>query len=303
MNNTLKTLLLILTTVSTNLSFGQGCSDAGFCTMNNLKPQEHDSTALFSNQIKASISIGKADHNIIVISNSLEYNRELNEKLSLDFKVTSLSQNGNGVSVVGLSDFLFAGNYKISESISLTLGGKIPLDNSVNTHKGIPLSLDYQSSLGSYDVIAGVGIMLNGLQIVSAVQAPLIQNNNTYVPFIKPELFEDFSAEMIFEDYTRSADVLLRFSYPLELGKKIILSPSLLPIYHLSNDKYTYLGSEQEIEGSKGLTFNVNAYFVYLVNNHHSIQFNVGAPLIVRDARPDGLTRNYIGTVEYRYRF
>ena len=30
-------------------------------------------------------------------------------------------------------------------------------------------------------------------------------------------------------------DVLLRVSYPLKLSKKIMLTPGVLPIYHLSN--------------------------------------------------------------------
>ena len=32
-------------------------------------------------------------------------------------------------------------------------------------------------------------------------------------------------------------------------------------------------------------------------------EFNLGTPLIVRDARPDGLTRSIVLNLEYKFRF
>ena len=96
----------------------------------------------------------------------------------------------------------------------------------------------------------------------------------------------------------------MRASYPLNLGSKLILTPSLLPIYHLANDKFTDIdGIEQEIEGSQGLTFNWNLYFDYPLNDLQNLQLSVGAPFVVREARPDGLTRSFVANLEYRIRF
>ena len=77
-----------------------------------------------------------------------------------------------------------------------------------------------------------------------------------------------------------------------------------MPIYHLINDKYTdEFNVEQEITGSQGLTLNGNIYLDYEINRKNKIQINMGMPFIVRDSRPDGLTRSFIANLEYRIKF
>jgi hypothetical protein len=94
------------------------------------------------------------------------------------------------------------------------------------------------------------------------------------------------------------------FSYPISVNKKLKLTPSILPIYHLANDKYTdEAGVEKEIIGSEGLTLNGNVYIDYQINQTNSIQVNMAMPFIVRDVRPDGLTRSFVANLEYRIRF
>ncbi len=57
------------------------------------------------------------------------------------------------------------------------------------------------------------------------------------------------------------------------------------------------------IDGSQGLTLNGNAFFDYEINKKNALQLNVGAPFVVRDARPDGLTRGLVINFEYRIKF
>jgi hypothetical protein len=59
----------------------------------------------------------------------------------------------------------------------------------------------------------------------------------------------------------------------------------------------------KEIIGSQGLTLNGNTYIDYEFNSKNIIQLNLGMPVIVRDARPDGLTRSFIANLEYRIKF
>jgi hypothetical protein len=75
--------------------------------------------------------------------------------------------------------------------------------------------------------------------------------------------------------------------------------PSILPIYHLKNVKYTdKFNVINEIRGSQGLTLNGNIYLDYKIKSKNIIQINMGMPFIVRDARPDGLTRHFIANLE-----
>lgn len=294
------TILLCLTTIN---SYGQGCSDAGFCTINSFKPNSTDSTKATSNQFKIGTFFGSADNSISVYGSYFEYNRQLNKKFGLDAKLTSLAQNGNGLSVFGLSDFFVNANYKASERIKLIVGAKIPLSKANKTFDNLPLPMDYQASLGTFDLIVGIGYEIKKIQFVAAIQQPLIQNDNQFIAPNYPinSKLRGFQSTNKFE---RSGDILIRVSYPIKVNSKLKLTPSILPIYHLANDKFTdELNIKREIKGSQGLTLNGNAYLDFEINTKNYLQLNVGMPFVVRDARPDGLTRGFIANLEYRIKF
>jgi len=85
---------------------------------------------------------------------------------------------------------------------------------------------------------------------------------------------------------------------------KLVLTPAILPIYHFANDEYTNaFGNSLEIEGSKGLTLNGNLFIDYELHPRHAFQLSAGIPFVVRDIRPDGLTRKYVANLEYAMRF
>jgi hypothetical protein len=292
-----------LSIVSTSLSFSQGCSDAGACTINNFKPEIPDSAIQSKNRIKIGITHGAADHSISVIGSYLEYQRNFNDNLSMDLKVTSLAQSGNKISVFGPSDIYVSGNYQFSSQFNATLGGKIPLTKGNKQENNLPLPMDYQSSLGTFDLIFGIGYSIGKLQIVAAMQQPLTQNENEF----QKELYPEDSKMQMFQstnEFQRSGDVLLRISYPVTINDKLTVTTGILPIYHINNDKYTNTkGNEVEIDGSQGLTLNGNMFIDYEVNSGNAFQLSAGIPFIVRDNRPDGMTRSYVLNLEYRIRF
>lgn len=281
----------------------QGCSDAGFCTINSLKPHGDESHQPLNHQIKVGFFSGKADNNINVYGNYLEYNRILTKHFSLDTKLTTLGQTGNGISVFGISDLFVNGNYSVADHLNLTLGAKIPLSDGGRSRNNLPLPMDYQASLGTFDLILGIGYQLGRLQMAVATQLPLNQNKNQFTASQYPS-GSSLTTFQPTANFKRSGDVLLRFSYPITITPSFRITPSVLPIYHLANDTYTSeTGVETEITGSKGLTFNSNIYFDYEINHRHALQLNVSKPFVVRDARPDGLTRSFVANLEYKIRF
>ena len=293
-------LLLLWWSSDINHAFSQGCSDAGFCTINSFKPGSEDSSSQEQNQLKVGAFFGSADNSIAVYGSYFEYNRNLNHKFGLDAKLTTLAQNGNGIATFGLSDIFINANYKSSENLSFTLGAKIPLSDASKTYNDLALPMDYQASLGTTDLIFGLGYVINKIRFTAAMQHPLTQNKNEFISSNYPinSALRSFQSTNNFE---RKGDVLLRVSYPLSLSSNLKLTPSILPIYHLSNDKFTdEFNNTSEIIGSQGLTLNVNAFLDYKINNKSTVQLNVALPFIVREARPDGLTRSFIANVEYR---
>ncbi len=296
-------IITILFAIGASYSYGQGCSDAGFCTLNSFKPNSADSTEVLNNQFKIGVFYGRADKFISVYGNYLEYKRHLSNKFGLDVKLTTIGQNGNAISTFDLSDIFINANFKASEKVKLTLGAKIPLSDASKTHDKLSLPMDYQSSLGTFDLIFGIGYEIKKIQFVAAIQQPLTQNNNQFIATIYP-INSELRTFQSTNKFQRSADVLLRVSYPINITSKLKLTPSVLPIYHLTNDKYTdEFNVEQEIEGSQGLTLNGNAFLDYEINSKNIIQLNLGMPFIVRKSRPDGLTRSFIVNMEYRIKF
>jgi hypothetical protein len=271
--------------------------------MNSFKPNITVSAEVLNNQFKIGAFYGKADKAISVYGSYLEYNRQLSEKFGLDAKLTTIAQNGNGISTFGLSDIFLNANLKATAKLKLTLGAKIPLTNANKTNNNLPLPMDYQSSLGTFDLIFGIGYEIKKIQLVAAIQQPLTQNDNQFIATYYP-INSELGTFQSTNKFERSGDVLIRVSYPIIINSKLKFTPSVLPIYHLTNDKYMdVFNVKQEIKGSQGLTLNGNAYLDYEINSKNSIQLNLGIPFMVRDSRPDGLTRSFIANIEYRIKF
>jgi hypothetical protein len=281
----------------------QGCSDAGFCTINSFKqPTGNTQTANYKNQIRIGTSTGSADNDITIFSTLVEYSRQINNSFSTDIKVTFLSQSGNDISTAGLSDVFVNVNYAVSKKVDLILGAKIPLTDANKQKNGLTLPMDYQSSLGTFDVIVGLGYTFEKWKFNIGWQQPLSQNSNTFIAANYP-INSPLHSFQSTNNYSRSGDVLLRVSYQFKLSKKLLLTPGILPIYHLKNDVFSNINGKQIINGSKGLTLNAIAYLNYKVNEKNALEFNMGSPLVARDVRPDGLTRSFVATIQYQLSF
>ena len=296
-------LIFILFSIFHHLTFSQGCSDAGVCSINNFKPGIDSLEADKNNSVTLGFTNGKAAHSIFVYSSFIEYNRRFNKQIGTDIKLLFISENGNNFHSSGISDLFLSIKYSLPENLHFTLGAKIPFNDGNKKFNGIPLPMDYQYSLGTLDLILGAAYEYKNLKIVFALQQPLTQNNNKF-------LNENFPSNSIFREFhstnkfIRSGDALLRLSYQMNISKRLIIIPNLLPVFHLTEDKFTdAFGQQMNISGSKGLTFNGSLYLVYAINKRSLLEFSYGAPFITRDAWPDGLKRSYVMTVEYIVKF
>jgi hypothetical protein len=129
-------------------------------------------------------------------------------------------------------------------------------------------------------------------------------NGNRFLP-------ADYPAEPLAAKYLptnlfeRKGDALLRFSYNFDLNNsRFSIRPSLLGIYHLGNDSYSDMNKmRMEIEKSSGLTMNGNVFVDYRVTKTSSFELSLGTPFVIRTNRPDGLTRSFVGSVEYKFSF
>lgn len=297
-------ILIVWIVVSWQMDvIAQGCSDAGMCTISSFKPNGLTHLDTTVTNLKIGINTGSADHNISVLGNYIEYERNINRNFGINARLTSISQSGNGISVWGLSDIFLTGKYRIWNQLNAILGVKMPLSDANKTKDQLPLPMDYQSSLGTIDGIFGLGYAMDHIQIMVGYQRPFIQNENSFDAGRYPEgsILRTFQTTNM---YKRGSDALARISYDIPIVGALHISPSVLAVYHLDDDTYkSGPGKEATILGSKGLTVNGNLYIDYPFCMRHAVQLSAGAPLVVRKARPDGLTRGFVAGLEYKYTF
>ncbi|HAP36901.1 MAG TPA: hypothetical protein DCQ28_13575 [Bacteroidetes bacterium] len=295
-------ILLLLSFISQQ-TYTQGCSDAGFCTLHSLTPQNNDPFEDNNNRFAVGISNGRADNSITVYSGYVEYGRIINAAIRSDVKLSFISLHGTRTGTSGLADIFLSSAYSFGEINTVTVGLKIPLDDGNTKINGLSLPMNYQSSLGTLDLLVGFGSKIEEIAITVALQQPLLQNRNQFSVDNYP-IDSDFRKFTSTNNYKRKGDILLRFSYPISLDSKIILTPSILPIYHFANDSYTTTGGiDKIISGSKGTTVNMNFYLTYSLNSSDRLEISFGSPLYTRTVRPDGLTRSYVLTMEYQMLF
>ncbi len=281
----------------------QGCSDAGLCTIESFKPMPGMEEVADVNKLTFGLSTGAADYDIAVFGGALGYSRAFGEQWRIDSKITFLSQGGNDISVSGPGDVFLNLNFKPSQKIVLSAGVKIPLTKADKMNDGLSLPMDYQSSLGTFDFLGGISYSLANWQFALGFQIPLEQNENA---FFSDEYASDSPLVEIQSTnmFQRQGDILLRISKSIEVNEKMTISPGLLPIYHLGEDEFTNRdGLIESIAGSDGLTLNGTVFLDYRLGKGNALEFSLGFPFIVRQVRPDGLTRSFVLGLGYAKKF
>jgi len=287
----------------------QGCSDAGICTLhsikNNTKNIQGESK---QNSLVFEFGFGKGEDNVSYYSPSLEYTRQLSKFTSVTGKLDFAYINGHLGNSHGVGDLFLSLNRQFDTkrliSKSFVIGVKIPFDHAELSKNNIHLPMPYQTSLGTFDFVAGLNLFYKSLGATLAWQQPLTKTNrNEFLPSEYPS--NSYVGEYLpSNQFGRRPDALLRLSYNRELSKRFSIRPSLLGIYHLAND--TYLDEakiRKEIPGSKGLTLNGNLFFNFRATKTSEFEIALGTPFIIREARPDGLTRSFVSSVGYKVGF
>lgn len=287
----------------------QGCSDAGFCSMGILKPLSSNSPGFKKQTLSLFFTDGIGDEGTNVFTPAIQYDYRFNEKWEVQTKLTANSVSGNLGDAAGIGDVYLSASYTTPSKSkwlnSFTLGTKFFLNNSNILYNNKPLPMVYQSSLGTIDVLAGFTLTNNRFIFSAGIQLPLTgENDNTFLP----EVYNSSDANKYppSESLNRKSDALLRVGYNFIAKEKLKLNAGFLGIYHLQNDTYRDLSANIdpiEIDGSQGLTLNVTFASRYKLNDKFSFSLSGGFPLVVRDVRPDGLTRSIVITPEINFNF
>ena len=308
MKKIIATIILCNILISKN-TIAQGCSDAGFCTMGSIKQNSSVDDEKYKQKLAIILTNGIGDEDVYVFTPAVQYDYKFNNKWAVQAKLTANYASGNLGSAFGIGDLFLAGSYSTKPKNNwrtiFTLGTKIPLNESNLKADNKSLPMQYQSSLGTVDIIGGFTVTNNKWNFSAAYQQPLSgTNKNKFLPIYWNTA--NASKYLPSNDFNRKSDALIRVSYLFNATKKININAGLLAIYHFSNDTYidgNVSNNAIEIKGSNGLTLNATAIANYKINNKISLGLTVGVPLVVRDFRPDGLTRQFVISPEIIFNF
>lgn len=310
--------ILVLFLFISGIACGQGCSDAGFCTMGAMKPDQpfNKKIALKLRTMELSFYRGTTTLTPIIYVATVDMNFSLNSKNSFQIKLPYQTVQGRlaNTGSVGDISLCFTRNIYSSDNfdLNLSLGGKVPTNHSdFSTAEGNALPMYYQTSLGTYDVIAGISLINRKWLFATGIQIPLNKNNNQFDwhrwQDNNPDEIQYAMRYANSTNLKRGTDIMLRVERNFRLNR-FNFSAGLLPIYRITADRITnFAGDRTSFDArgneAKGLALSWITTAGYSFSVRSGIKLLVGHKIMQREFSPDGLTRELVSSFTYIYRF
>lgn len=305
MKNNFK-LLIVLGLISFNIH-SQGCSDAGFCVLQNTK--EIDNFLAKHNSVTVGTGFGMGFEKVNFSNSYLEYGYNINEKIGLQTKLTYQNITGDFGKNGGFGDLFLIANYRPSTvnefDFRFLIGTKIPLNTAnAKNENGFSLPMEYQTSLGTYDVIVGTSMIYDKKwDFTVALQVPISNINENQ---FSPVFFNNTDKYNQTTGFTRKPDALLKVGCFFTINEsRFSINPTFLGIFHLGKDSFTdALNNRVAIEKSDGFTLNCVINSILTFKDDSQLTLAIATPSPVRTAiRPDGLVRIFGVNLQYKIKF
>jgi hypothetical protein len=294
-----------------NCAYSQGCSDAGFCTMGAMKPDQpfNKKIAVKLRSMEISFYRGTTALTPIIYVATADLNFSLNSRTSFQVKLPYQAVNGRLAKTSGLGDISLCVTKTLYTSekfdINISVGGKIATNKSDKDVDGRPLPMYYQTSLGTYDFITGISLISRNWLFATGIQHPFNKNDNQFLW----DAWKGTSEEAYINDYNqakelqRGTDIMLRVERNWRFSR-LNFSLGLLPIYRINYDEIT-ASNENRVKPpqAKGLATSIIFTTGYSFNVRSGVKLLIGHKIIQRDQNPDGLSRELVSSLGYYYRF
>ncbi|GAB4132114.1 MAG: hypothetical protein OHK0045_11860 [Raineya sp.] len=287
--------------------------------MGAMRPDQHRSKYLNLrlNALEFTQHFGTTRFGDYLLSYIADVDFTLSPKSTLHFKlpytfIFNKMPTTNGLGDISLSFtrlLLLQGKWQVAG----TLGAKIPTNGNNLSYKGLPLPSYYQTSLGTYDLVAGIGIIYGNWLFTTGYQQAFNRTKNQFLRYVEdgvPKNSFDGTEYASFanayansKELQRAPDVMLRIERNFRIGR-FNAHLGLLNIYKLYDDEVTnFKGARVKIAESKGLTMNGLIGAGYRFSTRSAIKVLFGKKIIVKEKSPDGLSREYVNNVSYEVRF
>lgn len=304
-------------------SSAQGCSDAGFCTMGAMRPNQNapGSTALRLRSFEIGQYLGRTQFKDYIVAYTADFNFSIGKKIGAQVKIPYMTIYGPLASTKGFGDvsvsfsrgLIQIKNWQLSTTVGIKFPFRVvqePFKKDVNysaiaSEEGRPLPMYYQTSLGTFDIVWGASIRNKNWMFATGLQYSTNKNDNMFLwgPWRSSE------DSLIALEYPRAKQLKRGFDVMLRVERNFRFSRfnfymGLLPIWRLTPDTFVNpKGVREDAAGSTGLAMTVLVGTGYQFNIHHGIKVLFGKQVVKREHNPDGLSRLWVTSVNYEIKF
>lgn len=306
-------LLWLIPTLSSTVH-AQGCSDAGFCSMGAMKPdQPYNKKVEFRlRSMELSVYRGTTTTTAKIMMALAEMNFSITRKTMFQFKIPYQTTHGNLGKTSGIGDLSLCVTHNIYKTdkfdVNVSLGAKLPTNHADLEDEGKPFPMYYQTSLGTYDGIAGVSLISRDWLIATGIQHPFIHQNEN--KFTDASDWPDYPSPTYVNRHgparnlKRGTDVMFRVERNFRFSR-LNASVGLLPIYRITQDEITDPDTEEryKLDNTTGIAMSGIVTVGYSFNVRSGVKVLIGRRILHRKINPDGLTRELVTSFSYFYRF
>lgn len=306
----------------------QGCSDAGFCTMGAMRPNQPFARKINFKlrSVELSSYFGLTQFYLKIFSITADANIGITKTTTAQVKLPYQYVDGFLANTQGMGDISISATQMLitreNFQVSISLGGKIPTGDANLKAEGRALPSYYQTTLGTWDVVGGISLITKNWLFATGYQQALTQNKN----------------EFLWGPWNRTSDSVVAAHYPksryLKRGNDVMFRVEknfrftnwntyigLLVVHRLNPDTFLDVDRKRkEIVGSDGTAATILFGAGYRFNTRSAIKIMGGlnAKTLWNDKairriseqngrfierNPDGLSRKLVVTIGYEYRF
>jgi len=288
--------------------YGQGCSDAGLCSMGALESSQNrarpSSIISFSHNIGMGEHFERGEKKTLINSFILGGKVYLSRTTMVDLKIPYIIVTGDLANTDGIGDISLSVSQRIIQDskmqILLTVGTRLKTNNADRSNANLPLPMPFQTSLGSNDLLIGLTSNYFDWQFSIGYQHPFGRNNNGFLRSLWPENNE---AQEYFESnqLKRGDDVAIRVEKRFD-GQRLDFFLGILGLYRIQKDEIIKEGRIVQLSRSSAPTVNLNGTLVYQLSPKINLRMTYGNPIVWRKSRADGLERvfSFTSGVEFR---
>jgi hypothetical protein len=308
-----QTLLAIYLLFTSYISFSQGCSSAGFCTMGALKADQTFSPIkkVRLNYVELSHLVAFTGLGETIQASTIDASISISSKNKIQLRLPYAWVQGDLGKTSGFGDVYFTYTRSLFQknnyNISVMAGTKLPrFSTNFSTKDNLPLPMYYSPSLGTYDLILGASFINKSWLLGIGFQKPIY--NRSIDNQFSANAWMDSPLEQQAQKYTysvglqRGSDIMLRIEKNIRFNR-YNFHVGLLPVYRIEADEVLEDNIRKKLKGSQGLAMTGILGAGYNFDLHSRIKLFYGHRLVARDSNADGLMKTSVTTIAYEWRF